>query len=242
MAALQQFFDHAREVAKRKKEWEEKMKQEMENPKLIQEVVNSYEEEFLEIDFLLRRDWFNEDSDILDLVWEASEEAFEKIMKNVNSYSDRVRNVLVYTFNPPKLSTKMKMKCRDLSDLEMYRKQKEYQEALSKKVDEAWIQYKKDFGLSRPDGDVDAKYTELYDRLQEKKKELETKKNKPSKTYVPPSMRGKATIPDNDPLEKEIQRLENEIVTVKKQIELEEQIWENGKKSSVYEQLLQSVY
>lgn len=242
MTALQQFFDHAREVAKRKKEREEKMKQEMENPKLIQEVVNSYEEEFLEFDFLLRRDWFNEDSDILDLVWEASEEAFEKIMKNVDSYSDRVRNVLVYTFNPPKLSTKLKTKCRDLSDLEMYRKQKEHQEALLKKVDEAWIRYKKDFGLSRPDGDVDAKYTELYDRLQEKKKELETKKNKPSKTYVPPSMRGKMTTSDNDPLEKEIQRLENEIVTVKKQIELEEQIWENGKKSSVYEQLLQSVY
>jgi len=241
MTAIQKFFDNAREVARRQKEWEEKMIREMENPQIIEEVTNNYEEEFLEFDFLLRRNWFDEDYDIIDLVWEASEEVFERIMKNVDVYPERVRLVLLYTFNPPKLATKLKLKWRELSDLEMYRNQKEHQENLNKKVDEAWILYKKEFGLSRPDGEVDAKYTELYERLQEKKQELETKKNKPSKTYVPPSMRGKVANPEVDIVEKEIRKLENEIDDVKKLIELEEQIWDNGKKSSVYEKLLQSV-
>jgi hypothetical protein len=241
MTALQKFFDNAREVAKRRKEWEKKMIREMENPKIIEEVTNNYEEEFLEFDFLLRRGWFDEEYDIINLVWEASDEAFERIMKNVNAYPERVRLVLLYTFNPPKVSTKLKLKWREVSDLEMYRKQKEHQEKLNEKVEDAWKVYKKEFGLSRPDGDVDARYTELYEQLQEKKKDLEAKKNKPSKTYVPPSMRGKITNPDVEIVEKEIRNLENEIDRVKKLIELEEQIWENGKKSSVYEQLLQSV-
>jgi len=242
MAALKQFFDHSREVAKRRKEWEDRMIREMENPKIIPEVVNNYEEEFLEFDSLLRRDWFISDDDIVELVWDASEEVFEKIMKNVNVYSERVRTVLLYTFDPPKFSTKLKLKCTDLSDLEMFKREKSWQEEIAKKVDEAWMVYKKEQGLSRPDGDVDSKYTDLYELLQKTKKELETKKNTVSKVYVPPSMRGKVANPEVELLEQKIQKLENEIIQAKKEIELEEKIWENGKKSEVYEQLLLTVY
>lgn len=242
MTAIQNFFEHTREVAKRKAEWERKMLEELKNPKVIQQVIVVNEEEFQEFDSLLRRNWFVDDADIIDCVWDASEEVFERIMKNVYSYPERVRNVLLYTFNPPKMATKLSLKIRELSDQDMYRAHKQQEQITAKKVDEAWIQYKKDYGLTRPEGDVDAMYTDIYDQLQRKKKELEALQKKPTKTYVPPSMRGKQPAsPEVTLLEKVIGNLENEIVEVKKQIELEEQIWENAKKSSVYAQLLESV-
>jgi hypothetical protein len=162
-------------------------------------------------------------------------------MKNLYSYSDRVQSVLLYTFDPPKFAEKATLKCRDISDTELYKMRKDQDDQIAKKVDEAWIQYKKQYGLSRPEGDLDALYTDLYEKLQQKKKDLETQKKKSTKTYVPPSMRGKVANPEVDLTEKIIQTLENEIEHVKKLIELDEQIWENGKKTSVYDQLLQSV-
>lgn len=197
------------------------------------------DEEFLHFDALLRRDWFVNDYDIIDLVWQASEEVFERIKKNIHTYSDRIQEVLMYTFDPPKFSTKQ---CRDLSDDEMAKMANDMEQQTAKKVDEAWKIYKEKHGLSRPDGDLDERYTDLYDQLQEKKKELETFKKNAPKKYVPPSMRGKEeTDPALEALEKKIFKLKNEIVEVKKDIELEEQIWENGRKASVYQQLLESV-
>ena len=242
MTAIQQFFEHNREVAKRQAEREKKRLEELKNPKVIEEIIVVNEEEFQEFDALLRRNWFVDDEDIIGLIWEASEEVFLRIMEQVQTYPERVRDVLVNAFDPPKLAEKVSLKTRELSDEDMYRMLKNQEDATKKKVDEAWIEYKKKYGLSRPEGDVDARYTELYEKLQAKKKELESLQNKPSKTYVPPSMRGKAVAnPEVTLLEKDILKLENEIVNAKKDIELYEQFWDNEKKSSVYEQLLKSV-
>ena len=145
----------------------------------------------------------------------------------------------MYTFDPPKFAKKS---CRDMTDDDMFMMKQKQEEEIVRKVDEAWNEYKKKYGLTRPDGDVDTRYTELYEELQEKRKELETLKKNTPKKYVPPSARGKEEAnPEVSALEKKILKLENEIEDAKKDIELEEQIWENGRKASVYDQLLESV-
>jgi hypothetical protein len=241
MAAIQRFFDNNRNVKQRMVELRVKRIEDYQNKLRLEEEkrIATIEEEFVQFDSLLRRNWFVNDYDIIDLVWEASEEVFERIKSNLHTYPERIQEVLMYTFDPPKLTTK---KCRELSDDDMVKMTTARQEQLDKKVNEAWEIYKKEKGLTRPDGDVDSKHTELYEDLQSTKRELEDYKKNASKKYVPPSMRGKGdTDPVLDTLEKKILKLENEIVEVKKDIQLEERIWENGKKTSVYQQLLESV-
>lgn len=241
MAAIQNFFNNTRNMKQRKLELRIKRMEDYQNQRrLDKEKQNTAdEEEFVQFDILLRRNWFVNDYDIIDLVWEASEEVFERIKKNLHTYPERIQEVLMYTFDPPKFARKT---CGELSDDDIVNMAKEQEEQLSKKVDEAWELYKKKHGLSRPEGCFDERYTDLFEELQEKKKEIEEYKKSNSKKYVPPSMRGKEdTDTVLDALEKKINKLENEIIEVKKDIELEEQIWENGKKTSVYQQLLESV-
>lgn len=239
MAAVKSYFDNARDVARRKAEWRQKRMEELMNPEVDEEAILAEEEEFQMFDSLLRRNWFVNDYDIIDLTWDASEEVFQRIMDNVHTYPEDVREVLCYTFKPPKFSKKT---FRELSDEDMINMKKKQEEEIYKKVDEAWIQYKKEHGLSRPEGDVDTNYTDLYEELQATNKELETLKKTTPKKYVPPSARGKEeATPEVTALEKKILKLENEIVEAKKDIELEEQIWENGRKASIYQQLLDSV-
>ncbi len=239
MAAVKIYFDNAREVAKHKVEMRQKRMERIKNPKVDEQAIIAEEEEFLMFDSLLRRNWFVNDHDIMDLVWEASEKAFLRIMDNVYTYPEDVRELLCSAFNPPKYAKKT---FRELSDDDMVMMKKKQEEELARKVDEAWNEYKKKYGLTRPDGDVDTRYTDLYEELQETKKELENLKKNTPKKYVPPSARGKEEAnPEVSALEKKILKLENEIVDAKKDIELEEQIWENGRKASVYDQLLESV-
>jgi hypothetical protein len=74
--------------------------------------------------------------------------------------------------------------------------------------------------------------------LQEKKKTKELQ-SKATKKYVAPSMRGKVEQPE--PIDIEIQKLENEITVVQQQLKVEDQTWENGKKSELYNYLLLSL-
>lgn len=238
MAAIQQYFQSGREMVARRKEWHQKLLNKKTHLDVVEE-VDTFEDEFLEFDTLLRRDWFVDDGDIVDLVWDASHEVFQMIMKNMPMYSARVRTVLTNTFDMPKLSHLVKIKTRYLSEDELNHIEMSQLKDLSRKIEAVWQTYKNEHGLTRPENDVDDKYTELYETLQEKKKERDAQRNKAVKKYVPPSMRGKETEPDA--IDKTIQKLENEMSIVQQQVQVEEQLWENGKKSELYGHLLLSV-
>ena len=80
MAAIQQYFQSGREMVARRKEWHQKLLNKKTHLDVVEE-VDTFEDEFLEFDTLLRRDWFVDDDDIVDLVWDASHEVFQMIMK-----------------------------------------------------------------------------------------------------------------------------------------------------------------
>jgi len=225
---LTQYFVNARKVAQRKKELEKKMIEEMNKPEVVEEVY-SCEEEVSEFDSLLRRNWFLNDYDIIDMMWEANEDVYEEIMNRIDTYPEHVQSVLRYAFRPPVLA---KIKAKELTDEDMYKQYKAKQAEYDKIYTAAWEQYKKDMGMTRPVGELDDEYTDLYDALQLTKKKLEQEMKKPSKTYVPPHLRGTATLitPEIETLRIKIKNLENEIHNVKKEIEEAENNWENDRK------------
>lgn len=245
MSVIKQFFAHEREVELRKAEWKKQKLEKLKQQKPVPQVYNC-DKEFSEFDFLLRRNWFYESQDIIDLVWDASEEAFQKIMENVYTYPDRVTHVLVNEFQPIryKLSAHSRVKLTSMTDKDIQTLEQAKTTALKEKFESEWQLYKKEHGLSRPEGDVDDRYTELYEKLQRTKKDLETEIKSPkSKRYVPPSRRDTIPVsPEVERLQMAVARLENEIVDAKKDIVREEYIWEYGRKTEFSHQIMYKVF
>lgn len=250
MSAIKNFFNHAREIEQRRKEWESKYNVEIEEFEPIPDVVYNCEKEVLECDTLLRRDWFIDDEDVLELIKDLSDPAFFKILERLDTYSSRIQTVL-YDFRSKTYMDKFKLKIRNIDDDELYNRFIEREIQLNKKLDSLWEQYKLDHGLNRPDGELDDNYNELYNKLKEVKKKLEEEKNKPvapvKQSYVPPSMRDKVqpkkpTISiEVEKLQNEVARIENEIRKVKNQIEEEEHKWNNDRKEYHHRELWQKM-
>lgn len=246
MTAKQQYFIHIREVAQRNAEYKRKMIERMKSSIDIVEDVYNCEHEFSEFDILLRRNWFLQDEDILELVWNASEEAFAKIIENVETYPEQVRNVLMDAFTPLKISEKVTLKIKELTTKDMLILQQTLNKEFDIKFRNVWQTYKKENGLTRPDGDLDDKYTDVYDTLQTIKKELENELNKPVSIgkYVPPSIRSKTPIvsPEVVKLQEKIKNLENEISQLKRGIVIKETIWENDKQLEYQSTILNKMF
>ena len=49
---------------------------------------------FETIDFLLRRDWFVDTADIMELLWTADQETYDRVVANRKIYSERIRHML----------------------------------------------------------------------------------------------------------------------------------------------------
>lgn len=247
MSVISQYFTRAREASKRRAEWEKKMIEESENPKPVVEEIYNCAEEFSEFDTLLRRNWFIDDEHIIDLVWDATDEAFNKIMENVHTYPRSIRNVLMNEFNPTnrKMPRNVTLKLKVITDDEMVELERTKQKEINNKFEAEWQSCIKQHGLSRPADIIDEKYTDLYEKLQAIKKQMEEEVKKPSsKKYVPVQMRGTSSNinPEVEKLQTKIKDLENEIVKTKKEIEQQERIWENGKKANFTNEILNKVF
>jgi hypothetical protein len=249
MSVIKKSIQRIHQANLRREAWEKKAFEEMMNPKPVVEEVYNCEQEFSEFDTLLRRNWFDDDDDIVQLVWDATEEAFAMIMENVDTYPERVQRVLRYRFRPRVLKIwkqQKRFKVKELSDTDMYKIEDDNQTEFDNKLEAEWQAYRKENGLSRPESEADERYTELYGRLQKAKKTLEDEVKKPtSKTYVPPSMRNKTPAektPEVEKLQKVVQTLENEIAQVKKEIVNEEYIWENDKRTQYKYTILNKMF
>lgn len=246
MSAIKQYFKQAKEAVVRKQNFV--VKRELQRLKKIREAeeVNrlAFEKEFNETETVLRMGYFLSDEDLIEYVEEMYDDVFEKVMENVNSYPDHIRDVLIRKYDPPKFPTG-NLKLVDLTDDDMERMEELNKKKLDESFETEWQKYKKEKGMDRPEGELEDKYTDLYESLQLSKKELEDELKKPSsKKYVPPSMR--STVPTISPevanINKKIQDIENEISKVKKEIEQEEKIWEDDKRAEASSEILRKVF
>ncbi len=234
MSAIKQFFNNVREVEKRRTEWENKMIAELEKIEEEQEIPETYEDEFIECDNLLRRDWFLDDNSILELIQELPDSAFYKIVDNAHTYSKTIQDIL-YRFKVPSYLEKLKLNIREIDDDEMDDINIQQEAKTKEQFDKAWQTFKAEVGITRPEGDVDNKYNELFEKVKQLNKKLEEEKNKSAskKAYVPPHLRGKeiqTVSVEVEKIQNELRNLENEIKNVKTEIDNEEQKWENERK------------
>jgi hypothetical protein len=241
MSAIKKFFNHAREVEQRQIEWENKRIAKLEKIKEEEEKPKTYEEEFIECDNLLRRDWFLDEQSILELIQELPDSAFYKIIDNAHIYSKTIQEIL-YRFKVPSYIDKLKLQVREIDDDEMYELDMQREAKQKEQFDNVWKIFKAEMGLTRPEGDVDTKYNELFEKVKEVTKKLEEEKVKPTpkKAYVAPHLRGKETQVVNVEIEKiqnELRNLENEIKKVKIEIDNEEQKWEDERKQYHYTEI-----
>lgn len=243
MSAIKNFFNHAREVEQRRKELENKFDIEIEEFETIPDVITNCEKEVSECDFLLRRDWFVDDEDVIELINSLSDPAFFKIVERLDSYSSRIQSVLYY-LQPKPYMDKFKLKIREITDDDLYNMYVENEKNTKEKLDLLWNKFKIEQGLSRPESELDDKHTELYEKLNETKKKLEdeSKKSAPVQSYVPPSMRNKVQpkpiiTMEMEKLQNQVAKIENEINKLKIQIQEEEHKWENDRKEYHFTEL-----
>jgi hypothetical protein len=235
MSAIKKLFDHNREVARLRKERAIERQRKLEKP--VEIVVDTtYEDNLLKeelsyLNQLLYRDWFVDDDDIIDLLEDASERAYNSIVENLKTYPERVQNVIIDNYIPQRLSDK---KVKELTDHDMIQKYMQTDQDYDNKIEAAWQKEIKESGISRPDGELEDALEEKTEELANQKQLLEQEKNKKQLgTYVPPSMRHLKKIenPVVTKLEETIKNIENEIARLKKQIQQEEKSWYAERKS-----------
>lgn len=226
--AIASFFQHGREVTARQKAWEKKQAEKVEQV-VVPEDDPSFKKEVDELDFLLKRNWFVDNDDLNDLLWSVNEDVFQEILTRIPDYPSDVQQVLA-TFLPMNdtIRSHIRLKIREISDAEMEKQELLNTEAQKKQFREAWEAYMNTTKLQPPVGELDAEYDEMYTNLQEAKKNLElVKKKSLSGKYVPPGMRDKVIADDPDVIkaQKNIEKMENELVYQKQRIEQEHNGW-----------------
>lgn len=235
MSTVKKLFDHNREVARLRKERAIARQRKLEKP--VEIVVDTtYEDNLLKeelnyLNQLLYRDWFLDNSDIIDILENASERAYNSVIENLKTYPERVQHVIIDKYVPQKLTNLI---IRELTDDDMNQRYDQADKDYENQLETAWQKEIKESGISRPDGDLEDALEEKTEELSSQKKLLEQEKNKKQLgMYVPPSMRHLKKIenPVVTKLEETIKKLENEIVKLKKQIQQEEKSWYAERKS-----------
>lgn len=181
------------------------------------------------VNSLLVRNWFVNEEDITELISQTTDENFDKIKKNVDKYSDRVR----YIIAPQDFTccSKLKTKCSELTDADMDTMTKTQKLADEAEFEEKWKEYSKTIG-DRPYDSIDGQLDDMWDSLQAEKNRLTQLLNKKKIKYIAPSARGKGTVdPEQSIIEKRISILENEFQNIKNLVDHADSTWLDNKKN-----------
>jgi hypothetical protein len=174
---------------------------------------------------LLKRDWFIEEDDILDLLDEMSDPVFDYIYDHRDEYSATVR----YCIDPSDFKSKMKMKLSVLTDTNFQEIELNRELELNKQIEDAWNTQPKE---ERPFSQIDDQCDEAWESYQDAKKALDKYLKTKHMTYVPPNLRTPLmTDKKVEELEKEIQTKENEFKALEKQALQEDEEWIKAKKN-----------
>lgn len=111
--------------------------------------------------FLLKRNWFFSEQDLLDLCWELPQDVWDGVLERIDEYPREVRDVLEY---PPKIPIG-KVKIREMSDNEYEDMRLQEEEDLERRK----RQHKARFVAPPRDREaVDDEYDRVLEELNEK--------------------------------------------------------------------------
>jgi hypothetical protein len=185
------------------------------------------------VDFLLKRDWFLDVDDILEVVNLADQDAWNYIYKNRTSYSNRIRHVIEYRdflVHPSKLT----MRCVDYTDDMYTRRNADILARQKQAFEKSWEIY----SATLPERcleSIDSQLDDVWRDLQLAKDNLKNYNEKKPKKYVPPSMRGKE-VPDEMQvkLTNAITELETDFNTITKAVADADKSYTDNKKDEYH--------
>lgn len=229
VSAVKSLFVRHRQVAVEKEARRLQKIEDMKKIAIIQEEKEdlSFKEEVNEIDFLLRRNWFDDEEMVYELLWDANEDVFQEIVSRIQTYPYNIQQSIA-GFIPMCSNLNLKLKIRELTDEDMELKEITSIENQRKEVDAAWEKHRTENNIEAPVGDNDSEYDDIYSAIQVAKKELEdVKKKSVTGKYIVPHMR-EQTIASNPQVieaEKKIKNLENELQHQKEIIKQRQNEW-----------------
>lgn len=159
-----------------------------------------------DIDALLRRNWFLDTQDVLELLYLADEPSWRWIVQNQRRYPPVIREIISTEAYIPRPRTNTVLRNMSAAEFDEMRKNEDLA-ALARK-EAAWSQYKAAHNLARPQGDMDEHYRATYERILKKRKTLN------NHTIVPVSV------------QLEIRTMENELESARARIEQSDKHWE----------------
>ena len=175
-------------------------------------------------DILLSRDWFDEPSDIIEVLDATDNNAFEYVYCNRHKYSTRIRNPKDYKVPLNKLNTKVV----DLTDYRFEQIKNEKNKRREEIFEKDWIEHSKSI-QDRSFDDVDADLDTAWDKFCRAKDILTKYIEKPNvKKYVSPTSRGTTIIDAKQTeLEDVVRNMENEYDLAQKNVdEVDTFYWE----------------
>lgn len=225
--AIKNFFEHGREVTVRRKAWELMMEKRMKAASAVGEPIRrTIDAEVARVDILLKRNWFLDYDDILDLLRDMDADVFEHVALNIGTYPTNIREAISAFL--PLTTAQLTMKIREIDDDAMELRELKDAERMRKMLTAAWETHRVETNLEPPVGYLDAELDDLCIGLQALKKDLEDAKKKSlSGRYVLPNMRD--TLVSANPrvieLNKKIDTMENEISLQKQLIVQSQDEW-----------------
>ena len=144
ISVVKNFFIRNREVTAEKKARRLQKIEEMKKIIIIEEEEEnlSFKEEVKELDFLLRRNWFDSEDMIYELLWDANEDVFQEIVSRIASYPYNIQQSIA-GFIPMTKTLNLKLKIRNLTDEDMELKEIMELDKRRKEKETAWEKYKK---------------------------------------------------------------------------------------------------
>jgi len=178
-------------------------------------------------DILLSRDWFDEPSDIIEVLDATDNNAFEYVYCNRDKYSTRIRKLIEPKDYKVPLN-KLKIHVVELTDFMIEKLESDRKKKTDAAFEKDWIEHSKSI-QDRSFDDVDADLDTVWDKFCRANDILTKYIEKPNvKKYISPTSRGTIIIDaKKTELEDAVRKMENEYDLAQKNVdEVDTFYWE----------------
>ena len=190
-----------------------------------------------DIDYVLCvTDEFMDDERIQEVLYACDQGAWDHVYENRFKYSPNIRGLI-----EPRdyLHSAIRMKLRDLTDLEVARIEREMRDSKMKEFEPVWVEIQKTL-TDRPVDEMDDNLDDIWTSLEDSRKRLDNYIAKKNGKYVPPGAR-RDVDDDQKDIEDEISDIQKEFDNLQKRISEEDEKYMKQKKNEHFEEWLRQV-
>jgi hypothetical protein len=173
--------------------------------------------------------WIHNDSTIRTYLESMTQEEYDYVRLNKYNYDESVRHIIDEYDDPVKFGRFSKLKLREINEQEFNKIKLEKKLKIDKEITAKWNVYKEEHKLERPMGDLDEECDDAYSEVMKAKGMLQAELDKVPVTYVAPSKRNAAPLPEKKAIvnaRKELADYESKFEKLKNEIAEADKLWE----------------